>query len=57
MVTGAGAGIGRACAVAFAERGDRLALIARDRAGLEAGGGGTSSCPAVVDLLTDRRNS
>ncbi|MET9618628.1 SDR family oxidoreductase [Kitasatospora indigofera] len=36
VVTGAGAGIGRACARAFAERGDRLALIARGRAGLEA---------------------
>ncbi|MFF1951465.1 SDR family NAD(P)-dependent oxidoreductase [Kitasatospora herbaricolor] len=36
VITGAGAGIGRACARAFAERGDRLALIARGGAGLEA---------------------
>ncbi|WP_329500778.1 SDR family oxidoreductase [Kitasatospora herbaricolor] len=36
VITGASAGIGRACARAFAERGDRLALIARGRAGLEA---------------------
>ncbi|MFB7908294.1 SDR family oxidoreductase [Kitasatospora sp. NPDC056076] len=34
VITGASAGIGRACAVAFAARGDRLALIARGRAGL-----------------------
>ncbi|MEV0194616.1 SDR family oxidoreductase [Kitasatospora purpeofusca] len=36
VITGAGAGIGRACAAAFAARGDRLALIARGRAGLDA---------------------
>ncbi|MEV0533536.1 SDR family oxidoreductase [Kitasatospora sp. NPDC050463] len=35
VVTGASAGIGRACVVAFAARGDRLALIARGRAGLD----------------------
>ncbi|MFG2819619.1 SDR family oxidoreductase [Kitasatospora sp. NPDC048365] len=35
VVTGASAGIGRACAVAFAARGDRVALIARGRAGLD----------------------
>lgn len=35
MVTGASGGIGRACATAFAARGDRLALIARGRAGLD----------------------
>ncbi|MEU9044270.1 MULTISPECIES: SDR family oxidoreductase [unclassified Kitasatospora] len=36
VVTGASGGIGRASALAFAARGDRLALIARGRAGLEA---------------------
>jgi NAD(P)-dependent dehydrogenase (short-subunit alcohol dehydrogenase family) len=36
VVTGASGGIGRASAVAFAARGDRLALIARGRAGLDA---------------------
>lgn len=36
MVTGASAGIGRATAKAFAARGDRVALLARGRAGLEA---------------------
>ncbi|MFJ4674930.1 MULTISPECIES: SDR family oxidoreductase [unclassified Kitasatospora] len=36
VITGASAGIGRACVEAFAGRGDRLALIARGRAGLEA---------------------
>ncbi|AUY47916.1 SDR family NAD(P)-dependent oxidoreductase [Streptomyces sp. CB01881] len=35
VVTGASAGMKRACAVAFAARGDRLALIARGRPGLE----------------------
>ncbi|MFC0597391.1 SDR family oxidoreductase [Streptomyces palmae] len=35
VVTGASGGIGRACAVAFAARGDRLALVARGRAGLD----------------------
>ncbi|GAA2276324.1 MULTISPECIES: SDR family oxidoreductase [Kitasatospora] len=36
VVTGASGGIGRASAAAFAARGDRLALIARGRGGLEA---------------------
>src|SRR5690242_11795177 len=36
VVTGASAGIGRAAALAFAARGDRLALIARGHTGLEA---------------------
>ncbi|WP_327063739.1 SDR family oxidoreductase [Kitasatospora purpeofusca] len=36
VITGASAGIGRACVAAFAARGDRLALIARGRAGLDA---------------------
>jgi NAD(P)-dependent dehydrogenase (short-subunit alcohol dehydrogenase family) len=36
VVTGASAGVGRATAVAFARRGDRVALIARGREGLEA---------------------
>ncbi|WP_033254749.1 SDR family oxidoreductase [Kitasatospora phosalacinea] len=36
VITGASAGIGRACVGAFAARGDRLALIARGSAGLEA---------------------
>ena len=36
VVTGASAGIGRAVAREFARHGDRVALIARGRAGLEA---------------------
>ena len=36
MVTGASAGVGRACARAFARRGDTVALIARGKDGLEA---------------------
>jgi NAD(P)-dependent dehydrogenase (short-subunit alcohol dehydrogenase family) len=35
VVTGASAGVGRATALAFAARGDRVALIARGRAGLD----------------------
>lgn len=36
VVTGASAGIGRACARAFAARGDTVALLARGEGGLEA---------------------
>ena len=36
VITGASAGVGRAAARAFARRGDRVALLARGRAGLEA---------------------
>jgi NAD(P)-dependent dehydrogenase (short-subunit alcohol dehydrogenase family) len=36
VITGATAGIGRACAQAFAERGDSVALLARGQAGLDA---------------------
>ena len=35
VVTGAGSGIGRACALAFAEAGARLAIVDRDSAGAE----------------------
>src|SRR3954471_2953941 len=38
VITGASAGVGRATAKAFGSRGDRVALIARGRAGLEAAG-------------------
>jgi NAD(P)-dependent dehydrogenase (short-subunit alcohol dehydrogenase family) len=36
VITGASAGVGRATARAFAERGDRIALLARGEAGLDA---------------------
>lgn len=39
VITGASAGVGRAAAQAFAERGDRVALIARGRAGLDGAAG------------------
>ncbi|MER6400483.1 SDR family oxidoreductase [Kitasatospora sp. NPDC001603] len=48
VVTGASAGIGRACVRAFAERGDRLALIARGRAGLEAAAAQAREAGATV---------
>src|SRR5579859_6342953 len=35
VVTGASAGVGRAAAAAFAERGARVALVARGKSGLE----------------------
>ena len=37
VVTGASGGIGRATAVAFAARGDRVALLARGEVGLAGG--------------------
>lgn len=45
-VTGASAGVGRAVARAFAERGARLALLARGRAGLESRFRGGDRCAA-----------
>jgi NAD(P)-dependent dehydrogenase (short-subunit alcohol dehydrogenase family) len=36
LLTGAASGIGRACALELARRGDRLGLVDRDREGLEA---------------------
>jgi len=39
VVTGASGGIGRATAVAFAARGDRVALLARGESGLQAAAG------------------
>jgi NADP-dependent 3-hydroxy acid dehydrogenase YdfG len=36
VVTGASAGVGRATAVEFARRGDRVALLARGQKGLDA---------------------
>jgi short-subunit dehydrogenase len=55
VVTGASAGVGRATAVAFARRGDRVALVARGREGLagaarevEAAGGRALVLPCDV---------
>ena len=47
VVTGASAGIGRATARLFGERGDRVGLIARGQAGLDGGGQARSSRPAA----------
>jgi NAD(P)-dependent dehydrogenase (short-subunit alcohol dehydrogenase family) len=55
VITGASAGVGRALARAYGERGGRVGLIARGRAGLEAAqheieqaGGQAIVCPADV---------
>lgn len=58
VVTGASAGVGRATAVAFAERGYDVALLARGRAGLEAGAGDVRAAGGVtvpVPLLGGER--
>ncbi|MFF2350971.1 SDR family oxidoreductase [Kitasatospora sp. NPDC058115] len=50
VVTGAGAGVGRACVREFAARGDRLVLTGRGRAGLRAAAAeaGQAGAPALV---------
>ncbi|MEV5885195.1 SDR family oxidoreductase [Streptomyces sp. NPDC052020] len=55
VVTGASAGIGRAAARMFAARGDRVALLARGRAGLDAAAAevrraGGQALPLVTDM-------
>ncbi len=55
VVTGASGGIGRASALAFAERGDTVVLIARGARGLEAAAsqieaGGGRAVPMAVDV-------
>jgi NAD(P)-dependent dehydrogenase (short-subunit alcohol dehydrogenase family) len=55
VVTGASGGIGRACARAFAERGDDVALLARGDAGLEGAAddvraAGSRALPIAVDV-------
>jgi 3-oxoacyl-[acyl-carrier protein] reductase len=60
VVTGAGRGIGRATALAFAERGCHLALLGRNRDALErtaadvlAWGGGSVAIPCDVSRVSD----
>jgi NAD(P)-dependent dehydrogenase (short-subunit alcohol dehydrogenase family) len=55
VVTGASAGIGRASALAFAQRGDHVALLARGTTGLEAAARevrerGATALPISVDV-------
>ncbi len=55
VVTGAGAGVGRAAARAFAERGCNLGLLARDADRLEAAASeirahGRRACPVATDI-------
>jgi NAD(P)-dependent dehydrogenase (short-subunit alcohol dehydrogenase family) len=59
VVTGASAGVGRATAIALAERGFDVALLARGSAGLEAtvkevDGTGVRALPVPVDVADDR---
>jgi NAD(P)-dependent dehydrogenase (short-subunit alcohol dehydrogenase family) len=55
VVTGASAGVGRACARAFGARGDKVALLARGEGGLQAAAAdvqaaGGTALPVVVDV-------
>lgn len=59
MVTGASGGVGRATAVAFAARGDRVALLARGREGLAAAAdeverAGGEALVVSVDMADDK---
>jgi NADP-dependent 3-hydroxy acid dehydrogenase YdfG len=51
VVTGASAGVGRATAVAFAEQGARVALLARGEVGLEAAAGDVRRAGATALAL------
>lgn len=50
LVTGAGSGIGRACAVALAEAGAKVHLVDRDAAAVRAAADETGGTEHVVDL-------
>ena len=51
VVTGASAGVGRAVARMFADRGDRVALLARGEAGLAAAAEETGGLAVPVDVV------
>jgi NAD(P)-dependent dehydrogenase (short-subunit alcohol dehydrogenase family) len=49
IITGAGTGIGRACAIALAQAGANVTLVGRRRARLEETAGAISDSPLVLD--------
>lgn len=51
IVTGAGKGIGRACATEMAKRGAKVIAMARTKSDLESLAGETGAVPVIVDLL------
>ena len=55
IITGAAAGIGAACAAAFAAAGWRLVLVDRDEAGLAAAAAACTGEPTVVPGDVARR--
>jgi NADP-dependent 3-hydroxy acid dehydrogenase YdfG len=55
VITGASAGVGRATARAFANRGNRIALLARGEAGLDAAAHEAGDAlPIPVDVAGQR---
>ena len=58
LVTGAGRGIGRACALSLAREGVRVAVVSRTRVDLdslvaEMGGEGSGHCAVCMDLMVE----
>jgi 3-hydroxybutyrate dehydrogenase len=53
LVTGAGGGIGRACAVALTEAGAKVHLVDRDAAAVRAVADETGGTPREVDILVN----
>jgi len=54
IITGAGKGIGRACAVEMAKRGASVVAMARTRSDLDSLSRETGCCPIIVDLMDNK---